>query len=49
MTEKEKDDYIADSLMREKKSKWMLTFIVPLVFALLIDLLDMFVLQNLGL
>ena len=49
MTEKEKDDYIADSLMREKKSKWMLTFIVPLVFALLIALLDMFVLQNLGL
>ena len=49
MTEKEKDDYIADTAEREKKSKWMMTFIVPLLLALLIDLLDMYVLKNLSL
>lgn len=49
MTEKEKDDYIADTAEREKKSKWMMTFIVPMLLALLIDLLDMYVLKNLSL
>ncbi len=49
MTDKEKDDYIADALTRERRSKWMLTLIVPLVIALLIDLLDMFVLDGIGL
>ena len=49
MTEKEKDDYIADTAERGKKSKWMMTFIVPLLLALLIDLLDMYVLKNLSL
>lgn len=49
MTEKEKDDYIADAIERERRSKWMITFIVPILLALLIDLLDMFVLQNINL
>lgn len=49
MTEKEKDDCIADAAEREKRSKWMMTFIIPILLALLIDLLDMFVLHNLGL
>lgn len=47
MTEKEKDDYIADTAERERRSKWMMTVIIPLLTALLTDLIDMFVIQNL--
>lgn len=47
MTEKEKDDYIADTAERERKSKWMMTVIIPLLLALLTDLIDVFVIQNL--
>lgn len=49
MTEKEKDDYIADTESREKKSKWMMTFIIPMLLAVLIDLFDMYVIHNTGL
>lgn len=49
MTEKEKDDYIADNAAREKRSKWMLTYIIPMLLAVLIDLFDMYIIHNSGL
>ena len=42
-------DMLPDTMTEKEKDDCMMTFIVPILLALLIDLLDMFVLHNLGL
>lgn len=43
MNDKEKDEFIASRDMRKRKSKWVLTIIIPLLFTLILDTIVLFI------
>lgn len=43
MSEEEKSEFFTDRDRRKKKSKWMLTVIIPLIFTLMLDTIVLFV------
>ena len=46
MTKKEKEEFIADAKIREKRSKWMLALLIPFIFTFLFDAVDLFLLDG---
>lgn len=46
-SEAEKDAFFEDARVRAEKSKWMLTFIFPLIVTFLIDAVDLFIIDML--
>lgn len=46
-SEEEKTAYITDAETRKKKSKWLLTLIIPLIFTLVFDFVNLFYLDDL--
>lgn len=42
-SEEEKTEYIEDAKRREKKSKWCLTILFPLIFTFLMDILYLYI------
>lgn len=46
MTDKEKREYLDDVAEREKRSRWMLMIIFPLITTLMIDMLKLFVIDR---
>ncbi len=46
MSHKEKEEYLCDVANRERKSRWMLIVIFPVVIALLCDMFYLFVIEE---
>ncbi len=44
MSEQQKREFIEDGAAREKKSKWMLTLLIPLIFVFMFELIELYML-----